>query len=184
MKTYALIFMGLLLLAVAGCSTPEQIVEQKIDEKIEDTKDAVKGAVVDKAIEAADEKAVELVNMKCVGVDGIYIYYFYKDKMRMDVISPMEDVDRKTWVFDKMAYSKIDVDGKDYLLTVPAEESGMTYSSAEVAYQAFKTLPNFDCEKGVVEESDFVLPDLEHITNEQMADMMMAQMVNPSLPAE
>ncbi|MEK6816009.1 MAG: hypothetical protein AABY09_00205 [Nanoarchaeota archaeon] len=186
MKTYALFFIGLILLAVAGCSTPEQIVEQKVSEKITDTKDAVKGAVVDKAVETVDKKSQDLVNMKCVETNGgiTTTYYLLKGDIRTDTVSPAEGVSRQTWLLNTTAYSKMKVGETEYLVTMPVEESQVTYRSAEVAYQTFNAAPNIECEKGIVKESDFVLPDLEHIDNQQLSDKMMELFAAQGLPTQ
>lgn len=184
MKTYALIFISLLLLAVAGCSTPEQIVEQKVGEKIADTKDAVKGAVVDKAVEVADKKSRDLVNMKCVENNKIFTYYLYKDKMRVDVKSPMEGADRQTWVWNATSYTTIKIGDKMYLVVSPAEESQVTYRSVSAAAESFETQDIAECEKGVVKESDFVLPDLEQITSQEMGEKMNDLFAAQGLPTQ
>ena len=111
-----------------------------------------------------------LVNFKCVIGDNIQEYYFLENKIKLK--SPSSE----GWIIDDIHYVKITINGEDYLVTGMTSAESITNEDMIDMYKTSKLTPNLECTLGSVTEDVVTLPDLEIISNEEMADKMMEGM--------
>jgi hypothetical protein len=158
------------LLLISGCAgRTDNKLADKANEKMQESAVQQAEAAAEKAEEEASQ---ELVNFKCTIADLETIYFLKGD-------AKVESARGESWLTEDGFFSITEVNGQEYLLKMPAEQTTITYENMMQTYQMSKTLDTHDCEIGVVKEEDVTPPqDLEVITNEEMADIMMEGMAN------
>ena len=97
--------------------------------------------------------------------------YFYQDKAKI------ESFDRESWLIGDEFYAINLVGDTEYLVQFPSEESEMTVEDMMGAYRTSKSVEGIDCELDAASEAIVTLPDLEIITNEELGEMMLDQMM-------
>lgn len=162
-KILIALFLASILLFTVGCGSSEDT-----RDKDEMTADAMKQyAEATKSADADNDQ--ELVNFKCT-MAGTQTYYFYENKIKI------EGPGTEGWVVDDVYYVKMDVGGKDYLISGMGGDNEITTEGMLNMYRTSKATPNFDCTLGGVSESKVTPPDLPMITAEEMGQVMMGGM--------
>ncbi len=158
------------VLLASGCTTeqsPQDMAkEAALDTGQEMVQDSVGGAVE----QVADDAGQQLVNFKCVLADGREIY-FLKEK------ASVKSEAGQSWLNDDGYFALFDIDGTQYLVEYPAEQSDMSFDDMMTTYTVSKTSPGYDCELNVVTEADVTPPDIQVITPDELGELMLQQMM-------
>jgi hypothetical protein len=161
MKNITLGIIIILAVFAAGC-TPQQ------NEMVQDMEE------IEEDIQQARESNEEINFMCCNAMEQCF--YFLGEK---DVYINAIDGERESWLLDGKYYYKMTVGSTTYLVNdiTQFDDYKMSVDAMVVSLKTSEKYPGFDCEKGVVTEDHMKLPDYPMITNEELGELMIQQMM-------
>ncbi len=166
-----LIILAIVLLLVIGCGGPsasDSSSDDSTDRAMQDNRQQASNKMDRQASDANNAKAdadQSLVNFKC-SMGGVQDYYFYKNKMKLE--SPSSE----GWIIDDIYYFKMDIGGKDYLVTGMMDDQKISNEDMMEMYKTSKAVPNMDCTLGAASAAIVTLPDLEILNEEEFGELM------------
>ena len=162
MKVYLVCVLFILAICTLfGCSNnvPEDITQEPQSDET--------------TVETPEERSDDVVNLKCSNA-MLQTFYFLGEDVKIEAIGK----ERESWVLDGWHYMKMEFsDGVFLVKQKPPEDIKMTIEAVNVAYKTSKKYEGLDCEVGVVTEDDVKLIDLPIITNEEMGQKMLNEMM-------
>ncbi|MBN2457739.1 hypothetical protein JXB31_01250 [Candidatus Woesearchaeota archaeon] len=173
MKRYRILMaclMVVLLLVVSACSKSDNPDDALKDKAADMAGEQVAEKAGDVAEEAAHQLSQENVNFRCTIKPTQQIFSFLKGDAK--ITSP----NGESWLIADKYYIKVNLGDKDYLVKYEGEESELDSEGMMNVYALSKTTATYECELGVVKESDVTLPDLEIISPEEMGEKMLGDM--------
>ncbi|MBW2992933.1 hypothetical protein KY345_07015 [Candidatus Woesearchaeota archaeon] len=138
-----------------------------------------KPAVVEEIEEIEEETAAakargDEINFMCEDAGGVKYYFLGEDRAYINALNG----ERESWITPEGYFYKMVIGSTTYLVEEDeADELSMSVDAMVVSLKTSDKYEGFDCEKGVVTEEHMRLPGYTRITNEELAEIMLQEMM-------